>query len=240
VTDASIYRFGGWAATVGGVLGVTSLFLHTGPRRGNTTKFLSDIADNELWAIDHLGILLAVLLLMAPLAALTRSFTDGAASQLAAFGWTTAVIGASVTLVYATIDGPAMKAVAEAWAGADASDQPSLLAAAEAIRHVDIAGFALWTLLLTGITPVLYGAAVMVSSDHTTWIGGIAVAAGVVGIVQALITFFAGLVRFVVFGLAPAAVLTTVLWITWMGLLLWRRNRVGGDHAAIVTTTNNA
>ena len=133
------------------------------------------------------------------------------------FGWTTAVIGAAVTLVYVAVDGPAMKAVAETWAAADADDQPALLAAADVLRHADVAGFAVWTMVLAGVTPLLYGTAVVISSDYPPWIGWAAVAAGVLGVAQGLITFFNGLDTFTVFVLTPVAVLTMILWTMYMG-----------------------
>lgn len=222
MSDASLYRFGGLAALIGGILGFVSLFLHTGPRRGNTTKFLRDVADNELWAWDHLGIIVAVLLLVAALSAIARSITGDEAAPWASFGWTSAVIGAALTLVYATLDGPAMKAVAETWVEAGSADQSALWAAADVLRQVDIAGFAIWSLVLVGVTPLLYGVAVIASSNYPRWIGWAAVAIGVVGIVQGLITFFNGLIRLTVFVLTPTAVFATIAWIMYMGLLLWR------------------
>ena len=128
-----------------------------------------------------------------------------------------------MALVYAAVDGPAMKAVPETWLDASDVDQPSLLAAAEVLREVDIAGFALWTLVLFGVAPLVYGVAVVVGDDHPRWLGYAAVAVGLVGIIQGLSTFFVGLIRPTVFVLTPIAAFGTTAWFVFVGLMLWRR-----------------
>lgn len=226
MSDSSLFRLGGWAAFSGGALGLVTLFLHAGPRRGDTTKFMLDVAGNELWAIDHVGIIVAVLLLLAALFAIGRSITGDEAAPWASIGWTAAVIGAVLILANAAVDGPAMKAVAESWTDASGPDKSALFAAAEVLRQVDVAGFALWSLVLVGLTPLLYGVAVITSADYPRWIGWVAVAVGLVGIVEGVITFFHGLIWLTVFVLAPTAVFATIAWIMYMGWLLLRRARV--------------
>lgn len=213
------YRIGAAAAVAGGVLGIVANIAHAGPRRGATTLFLADLADSRIWLLDNLAIAVALLLLTGGLAAITRSLRP---SPWATYAWTAALIGVGLALVNVAVDGPAMKELADAWDTATGDRREALAAAGEALRQIDVATFTMWSLVLTGAAPLLYGAAMRDAPAYPGWLALVALGAGGLGVASATVQFFLGLTPLTVFWTFPIASGLLLVWVIVTGVLLWR------------------
>ncbi len=216
-------RFGGGAAVLGGVLAAVFNLLHAGPRRGNTRLFLEDLVGSRIWELDQLGIAVSLVVLAAALVAVARVLAAGPAAPWAVAAGAVALAGVAVALANVAVDGPAMQEVADRWHAAEGASRESLFAAAEVLRAVDIALFSVWTLVLVGAAPVLFGVAILLGGGLPRWLGWLAVAGGVVGTVTAGIQMFVGLRPVTVFVLFPAASGALTVWIVAVGVAFWRR-----------------
>ncbi len=210
-------HFVGAAAVGGGVAAAVFNILHAGPRRGNTRLFLEDLVGSRIWEIDQLGIALSLVVVLAALAGLARLL--GGPWAFAA--GVVAVAGVAVALVNVAVDGPAMLEVAERWADASGARREALFAAAEALRTVDIALFSVWTVVLVGAVPVLFGVAILIGRGLPPWLGWLAVAGGGLGLVTGAYQMFAGLKPVTVFVLFPVASGALTLWLVAVGWLVW-------------------
>jgi hypothetical protein len=131
-----------------------------------------EYAQSDLWIAVHLGQFVGFLLVVGGLVALyfplaTRA---DAAAAVARFGLAAAVTtGASFTILQA-VDGIALKRAVDAWASAPLDQQVAAFAAAEAIRWIEI-GVNSLSFSLVGLTLVIYGIALALSSVYPRWLG---------------------------------------------------------------------
>jgi hypothetical protein len=72
-------------------------------------------------------------------------------------------------------------------------------------------------------------AAVLTGDDYASWLGWVAMAAGVVGLVTASIIFFAGFTQLTDMVLFPIASVLFTAWIGIMGFLLWQKASVAAE-----------
>ncbi len=215
-------RFGGGAAVLGGVLAAVFNVLHAGPRRGNTRLFLEDLVGSRIWEVDQVGIAVSLVVLAAALVAVARVLAAGPAGPWAAAG-AVALAGMAIGLVNVAVDGPAMQEVADRWHAAEGARKEALFAAAEVLRSVDIALFSVWTLVLAGAAPLLFGVAILMGGGLPRWLGVLAVTGGGVAVGTAVIQMFVGLKPVTVFVLFPAASGSLTVWIVAVGVVFWRR-----------------
>ncbi len=221
-------RFGGAAAIVGGVLAAAFNLLHSGPRRGNTRLFLEDLVGSRVWEADQLGIAVSLMVVAVALVAISRVLGAGEAAPWAAAAGAVALAGVAVALANVAVDGPAMQEVADRWAAAESGRRESLFAAAEVLRSVDIALFSVWTLVLVGGAPILYGVAILVGGGLSRWLGWLAIAGGALGLVTGAVQMFVGLKPVTVFVLFPAASTALIAWLVLVGIVFWRRGGASG------------
>jgi hypothetical protein len=141
-----------------------------------------------------------------------------AGAAVARFGLAAAVTtGATFTILQA-VDGIALKRAVDAWVSAPPDHQVAAFAAAEAIRWIEI-GINSLSFSLLGLTLLLFGISIALSSVYPRWVGVIAAAAGVANLIRGVEGSYQGFVPSVValVGLALLAV-----WVLIMVVLLWR------------------
>ncbi len=217
--DRKLFRWGSWAAIVGGVVLLVMNFLH--PRIENFDDPIADelrfIGETDSWVLIHLGILLGFLLITFGLFALSRSMKGGPAEGIARIALGSLLISTPVAIVGLLIDGYAMGAVADA-----AAADPAMLAAATAVGEIGWAGFMALVILSLGVTPVLFGWAVAKDGGYPAWLGWGAVLFGLVAIVSGVMGVLDGASStfFLVFAITSGYV---TLWTIGMGVLLGRR-----------------
>src|SRR5215216_968159 len=183
-----------------------------------------EYAQSDLWIAVHLGQFAGFLLVIGGLVALYFSIAvrPDAAAAVARFGLATAITtGASFTILQA-VDGIALKRAVDAWASAPPDQEVTAFAAAEAIRWIEI-GVNSLAFSLVGLTLVIYGIALALSSVYPRWLGWLAVAAGVAHLIRGVGVSYQGFVPSIaaLIGLALLA-----LWTVVMAVLMWRQSNL--------------
>jgi hypothetical protein len=196
--------------------------LHAGPRRGNTVRFLEDLADRPFWLLDLLGIALTGLAAVVALHIIVVTIADTRARAIGLAATLAALLGGAVLLVNACIDGPVLHDLAARWPTAAGSDRVALLTTAETFRQLDIATFTMWMLVLTGVAPVLVGCAQLLDPVWPAWAAWPAILGGLLAGATGIAQWFTGLFHTGVFVLFPVASALLAAWFGLSTLLLWR------------------
>lgn len=218
MTDRTLFRLGSWAAIVGAVVALVFNLLH--PRIDEfgdvVATELQAVADSDAWIPIHLGILLGSLLITFALFVLARSMKGGPGEGMARVALGALMISAPVGIVTLGVDGYAMKEVADGLAG---GGDPG---AGATMVHTGWALFMAFAITFIGITPALFGLAVVADPTYPSGLGwgaallGLVVAGdGVVGMLAGPSSAF-----FIVFTVGSG--LLTV-WVLALGVLLGRR-----------------
>jgi hypothetical protein len=224
MAQRTLFRVGAISAMVGAVLGLVFNLLH--PRGGGidtSQEELDLVADSGIWLFDHFMIAWALAFSFLGLVAIARSFTGEAGESWGRFALAAAIGSIAIALVGVTVDGMAMKEVADNWAEAGRGTGSSAFAAGDAVANVSLALFTAVIGSLFGFTALLFGIAGLVSTNYPRWLGYVAVVAGVAGLVTASITFLTGPsdVTFNVL-FAGSSILFTI-WLFVGGWYLWQR-----------------
>lgn len=219
MTDRTLFRWGSWAAIIGGVIALAGNFLHPRPESyaDPIAEEIRVIGETDAWVEIHLGILLGFLLITFGLFALSRSMKGGPAEGVARIALGSLLISAPLAVFALLIDGVAMGAIAEA-----AAADPALVAAATAGGEIGWAGFMGLVIFALGATPALFGLAVARDGGYPAWFGWVAflfglvsVGAGVTGMLDGASSGF-----FLVFAVSSGIV---TLWVIGAGFMLGRR-----------------
>jgi hypothetical protein len=220
----ALLRIGGVCA-ITGTLGYLALFLSHGDLPDETVESaLAWVAEKPLSAL-HMGIILCSLLWVGALIALASSLIEGTSWALGQLGSASAVVGATLLAVHYRIDGPALEEVADAWASAAGAERERLLERGDLVLMMTGGGFPLYVALLLGLPFLLFGLAIVFSSNYPSWLGWLGTVAGA-------IAFLIGTAHFVGLGFPPIQlfVLSVFLLDVWMiavGVLMWRRAASG-------------
>lgn len=217
--DRTLFRWGSWAAIVGGVIALAGNLLH--PRIENFDDTIAEelriIGETDAWVEIHLGLLVGFLLITFGLFALSRSMKGGPAEGIARIALGSLLISTPVAIFGLLIDGYAMGAIADA-----AAADPAVLAAATAGGEIGWAGFMGVVILALGVTPALFGLAVAKDGGYPAWLGWgaflfglVSVGAGAWGVLDGASSGF-----FLVFAVSSGII---TLWVIAIGVLLGRR-----------------
>jgi hypothetical protein len=207
---------------VGAVLGIVFNVLHP---RGSGIATLTDelrlVAGSEIWRFDHFMLIWAIALSFIGLVVIGRSFDEEPAASWGRVAVASAVVGAAVGLATVLLDGMATHAAATEWT---TSPSPASLASTAAVSAVTVALFTGLMLTFFGVTPLLYGAAVMNSARYPKWLGYLALSSGLLGLTAGSIQFLNGISQLTANILFPISSLAFTLWLLIMGRNLWKRS----------------
>jgi hypothetical protein len=229
----SFYRVGAGAGMLGAALGIVFNVLH--PRDGDALDSaraeLQMIADSGIWKLDHVMLALAVVIGFVGIMAIGFSMANTPGELWARAAVVFGAVSTAVGVVLIAIDGVALKALADQWAGGD----DSILPAATAVVEMNSAWF--WALMATffGITPLLVGEAVLASGVYPRNLGYVELAGGALALVAALIIAIDGLstltamIMFPIASIAHTVVLFILSWTLW--------NRAASMVTVTTTTT---
>lgn len=210
--DRTVFRVGAWAAIIGGILAVVvNVF---GPRPasdnlGDPAAQLDVVATSNAWELIQIGVVVALLLILAGFYAVTKSVKDAPASAWAGFGLGAAVIGTTLGVATFAIN-------ASFAAGVDAVGVDALASAAVISGGL----FNAWVITYFGLAALLYGLALATSDGYPSWLGWVTVLAGLVGLVTGFIDAFAGATEVSTFVLFPISSGLLTLVIIYLGVLL--------------------
>ena len=133
-----------------------------------------------------------------------------------------AIVSMTLAAALQAVDGIALKAIVDVWAGAPGAQQEAAFYAAFAVRQVEI-GLASLLSLFFGVTVIVYGGALRMDEVYPRWRGALAIVDGVptavAGIVMAY-TGFSGLAM----GISMPAGSLLLVWILALGVCMWRQN----------------
>ena len=219
---SDLFKLGGLTALTGGALGIVLNLLH--PRStdnvGSVRAHLEMIADSDMWRLIHVGLGLAVALGLVGVIAIALSMADSPGEVWARTWLIFTAVSSAVLLVLLAIDGTAMKAMADGWVGG--GKDPGALAAATAVEEVSVALFGAGTALYFGVAPMLLGMAVFATGVYPKVLGQVAMAAGGLGLLAALLMALQGLTTLNSVYLFPVASLLGTIVLMWAGWELWK------------------
>jgi hypothetical protein len=163
-------------------------------------------------------VLLAVLLVTAAMVGLARTART---SEFAYYGRLAAVVGGSLAILQTGAELYGYKQQAQAFASANDHNVVSAFWATNALDHLSSAMFAVWTLVLLGIAPVLIGAAFMRGRGVGSRLSIIGVIGGLVCVVVGIGSLLHSDQSTFDIPFAIGSVLVTV-WLIGIGITLWR------------------
>lgn len=210
--DRTVFRVGGWAAIIGGILAVVVNVLAPRPAAddlGDPTALLDVVATTSAWELIQIGVVVALLIILAGFYAVTESVKDAPASAWARFGLGAAVIGTTIGVAAFAINASFGQAV-------DAVGVDALASAAVISGGL----FNAWVITFFGLAALLYGLALAASSEYPSWLGWVTVLAGLVGLATGFIDAFAGATEMSTFVLFPTSSGLLTLVIIYLGVLL--------------------
>lgn len=212
--DKTVLRVGAWAAIVGGILAVVVNVL--APRTssadlGDPAAQVDLATTSSGWELTRVGIMVALLILLAAFYAITRSIAEAPAR-----GWARLGLGA---VLLATNIGVALFAI-ETGLG----DGADVLGAdvAGGVAFV-VSGLESVWILTSGLAALLYGIALITSSTYPTWLGWITLLSGLVGLVAGFMDFLVGATAVSSLILFPVSSGLLTLIVIYIGVLLFRK-----------------
>ncbi|MBW3664212.1 MAG: hypothetical protein KY469_14020 [Actinobacteria bacterium] len=184
--DAAALRTAGTLALVGGIVAAVANLVHPViDDTATTEEIIALVGDTWYWTPLHLLIGAGVLILVAAFAVAAPTFPRPRARQAAQAAVVLGVLsGAIFVIQIAGIDGIAFRYLADA--GTDAE----LVAL---LQDLDVALLSLSIALFMGATAAVFGIALLADARYPSWLGWLAVVAGVGNLVTGLIQSFAGL-----------------------------------------------
>jgi hypothetical protein len=218
-------RVGAACAIAGPVLALVVNAVHPRPSRdavGEHAEFLRLASESGIWTVVHLGLIVAFVLFLAGLAALTSSLEYEHGYQLARVGLFSAAVAGAVGIVQATLD-TALGEVAEDWAAASGSEKDAVLRAGGALEDLDFMLLSVELVLFFGVTFVVYGLAMTRSRRYPARLGWVAVGGGVAGVVLGFTQALQGEASVLTLFALPAVAAVLSLWLLVAGVLLWRQ-----------------
>lgn len=221
--DRRVMRLAGIGAMVGAVIAVIFNILH--PRADDVENVRSEIQtalDEGIWLFDHYMIGWAIGLALLAFIGIGRSFTREPSASWGRIALIFGIGGTAILFTAVLVDGWAIKEAAET----ESED------VAVAVAYVGGALFIGGIGTFFGLTPVLFGAALLSGEDYPAWLGWVAVVAGLLGIVTGTIMFFDGFSDATVNVLFPISSLLFTVWIGVMGYQLYQKSSEPAAAAA--------
>lgn len=214
----------GTAAAIAGsalLIGGTALHPMTADPADPVAAFAEYAADRH-WVASHLGQFVGAVLMVIGLIAFADALRDRNNGWMARLGTYFAVASLAAAAVLQAIDGVALKAAVDVWAGAPPDQKQASYLAALAVRQVEI-GTAAYAAMLFGAAVFLIACAAIGGSGAGSWFGWLGVAGG------AGTTASGALIAFTGFSTAATNVsmlssLVVVAWMVGMGVLTWKRD----------------
>lgn len=223
MSERTLLRVGSAFAVVGAILALVVNALHPRPADFQAETLARLVSESDIWIGIHVGILVAVLLLLGGLVAISRSMAGERPAAWARLGLVSALLGSGVFAVWTASDGIAAKRLADQWASASAAEKAVALRVFDAVGQVDVALFSVATVVLFGATFVLYGVAVALGDEYPKWLGWVAVVGGVGAALVGFVQAYRGPSVLVTNTLFAVFSVALILWVLAIGVLLWRR-----------------
>jgi hypothetical protein len=225
-------QLGGATALSGGVLTFAGNVFH--PREPGQLDSAANLFDvvvrHRIWAADHLAIAIGLALLLNGLHELSRSIHNQPSAAWARFAWHMAILGGVFGLALMLTEAVAVTSLAEAWNRSAGGDKELLLAAGNAVFELSLTFSVGGMMFFFGAAPALYGIAMLQSSEYRRWTGWVGVVTGLIGFAAAGIQVISGESGLAFYVLFPIASIASTLWITYLGVRMWRMSQTVIPH----------
>jgi hypothetical protein len=217
-------RIGAACAIAGSLLNWIANLLHPKKRVAyDSTAHFQTIAADWSWSLDHFLFLVVAALTLWGLIALSDSLLKTPGAYLARPSATAAIIGTAIMAIFFVVDGLGMKAAAELWLNAPATEAVPALYSALLMSKLGLGPGSAYQLWYLGLLPILYAIAMLQGGIFPRWISLIAILGGVLGVAAGAGFYLVGfstatLSLFIV----AQAILAT--WVFVAGIVLYRRS----------------
>ncbi len=224
--DGRLLRWGGLAGMGSAVVAVVFNAVH--PRASSeslndTEELLRIVAGSGSWRLVHLASVAATLAGVVAIVAILWSMVRRGSSRWPVVAFVVLVLTTPTLLLSVGLDGFAIKSVADRWAAAAVENRESLMAAATALRSVDVAVLDVVMIGQFGLTAIALGAALWSSSLFGPRIGALAIAGGLLGVVCGAMQALSGrLTAFSYLVLLTMSLALFTVWLTVASFILWR------------------
>lgn len=221
--NQNIYKLGGAAAILGSLLGMVGNLIHPSITGHAAEGVAHIIADSVYWIPIHATIVFGLVFMLAGLYAITTSIKGGLAGAFARFGNLAAISGITVGVILVTLDGLAAKHLADAWAAAPDNEKLIALLVVHSEEVFNFAIASLFNILFAGVTYLLIGIAVTLSTVYPRWLGFVAIICGIGSIIAGGIQAYAGESTGVTRILTIIFPTVITLWTALLGGILYRK-----------------
>ncbi|MEO6578229.1 MAG: DUF4386 family protein [Candidatus Limnocylindria bacterium] len=215
-------KISGALLIAGAVIGTIGNAMHPHTAFPDPAATVQAIAQNGSWVAIHLGVIVAILLIIGGLVGLADVLRGPAAEPVARLGVAAALIGGTVVTVSTAIDGFGRKALAVAVADAPSTEAGTALRIAIAVNDAQFGLWSIGMLVFFGATFACFGGAVLASRQFPAWFGWVALVGAAGSAVAALLQVAAnGQVQAAETTFLVSSIVLTV-WTLAVGIRLWR------------------
>jgi hypothetical protein len=152
----------------------------------------AEYAASDGWVATHLGQFVGVVIALAGLLVLCWVLRSRGVTVLAGLAAAATIITATTFAILQAVDGVALKQAVDAWVDASGADEATRFASAETVRWTEW-GVQSYFRVMLGVSVILVGAAILVTRLLASWLGWIAVLAGVVSLAVGIDVGYSGL-----------------------------------------------
>lgn len=221
-SDEQLSRVGGIAAILGPIVLVAATMLHPmDAHPDDTPAAFAEYALDRYWVATHLGQLLGTILIAVGFVALSWRLRAGRAGVWALLAGVTTVAGMSLAAALQAVDGVALKFMVDRLSLASTETRALVFEAAFAVRQIEI-GFASLLEFFLGLTVVLYGIALLLSSAVGVWLGVFGILGGTALLASGIVQAHTGFTDIAMATTMPSTLLV-LLWSVSIGVFLLRR-----------------
>jgi hypothetical protein len=193
VSERSTLRLAGALLVGGFLLNIVVTLFHPSGNEDDHRAIFIKYADSGAWVAIHLGQFVAVLVALAGLLVLYRALQlRGDVPWLPRFAAGATIATAATWAVLQALDGVALKQAVDAWTDASGRQKAIRFADAETLRWLEW-GLQSYFRALLALSFILFGAAIVVTRLLPSWIGWVAVLAGVLSAAIGIDVGYSGL-----------------------------------------------
>jgi hypothetical protein len=223
ISDRHLYRMGAVGGAVGAVVAFPFVALHPHLPPGDAVGVLQTVIDFPAWLFLHFGLMMVLVVMLAGLAAFSRSIQNERASAWGAFAFVVGLIGTVFAILGQGVDGLGLKVAAAVWEGTPDDQKFAAVLTGAGVMGVATGIFILVLFFYFGLTSLIYGLAFGLSDEYPNWLAGIALLGGTLGFSSALFTYFDDFSDPVYYGLFIPSAVVFLIWVFIASIILWQR-----------------
>jgi hypothetical protein len=222
--DRLLYMLGGAMAIGGALMEFVGNALH--PRStdyyGDPAAWLDNATQRSVWFPSHVLILLGSILLIGGFVGLSRSLMGRPGHGVGQLALANALIGLTLIIVTAAIDGLAVASLDEVW-NAGSAPSPDARLVASILYHTVFSLLYAFEITLFGLAPIFYGVAILLGGTYAAWLGWAGILIGASVVLSAVLAMFGVATEFLDAYVWTVVASLFVLWVLLMAVSLWRK-----------------